>query len=67
MQDWAKPQMKEWLSSKGIIMADTALKYELMDEVRRIKPNYNKYVIDEFAKESGKTVLRLPPYHCDER
>ena len=36
-----------------------------MDEVRRIKPNYDKYVINEFAKTTGRTILRLPPYHCE--
>ena len=26
---------------------------------------YNTYVIDELAKSANKTVLRLPPYHCE--
>ena len=46
-------------------MPDNALKWQLLDEVRRIKANYDKYVIDEYAKTTGKTILRLPPYHCD--
>jgi transposase len=28
----------------------------------RLKKKYN---IDEIAKASKKTVLRLPPYHCE--
>ncbi|XP_076678743.1 uncharacterized protein LOC143374475 [Andrena cerasifolii] len=62
---WKKTQIREWLTSKGIRMPDNALKWQLLDEVRRIKPNYDKYVIDEFAKTTGRTILRLPPYHCD--
>ena len=62
---WNKPQIREWLTSKGIRMPDTALKWQLLDEVRRIKPKYDKYVIDEFAKATGRTILRLPPYHCE--
>ena len=26
---------------------------------------YDKNVLDEMAKEQGKVVLRLPPYHCE--
>ena len=35
---WNKPQIREWLTSRGIRMPDNALKWQLLDEVRRIKP-----------------------------
>ena len=46
-------------------MPDNALKWQLLDEVRRIKHIYDKYVIDEYEKSTGRKLLRLPPYHCD--
>ncbi|XP_067141996.1 uncharacterized protein [Centruroides vittatus] len=33
--------------------------------VKKIKHKYDKYIIDEMAKEIGVDVLRLPPYHCN--
>ncbi|XP_023210880.1 uncharacterized protein LOC111639341 [Centruroides sculpturatus] len=41
------------------------LKIELLDIVKKIKHKYDKYIIDEMAKEIGIDVLRLPPYHCN--
>lgn len=38
---------------------------ELLDIVKRIKPQYDKYLIDELAQTHNKKVLRLPPYHCE--
>lgn len=38
---------------------------ELLDEVKKIKPLYDKYEIDELAKASNKTIFRQPPYHCE--
>ncbi|CAI6370309.1 unnamed protein product [Macrosiphum euphorbiae] len=38
---------------------------QLLAIVRRIKPLHDKYVIDELAKQHNRTVLRLPPYHCE--
>lgn len=36
-----------------------------MERVQILKPQFNEYVIDELAKSADKTVLRLPPYHCE--
>lgn len=36
-----------------------------MNIVNRIKPQFNKYVIDEYVKSKNMVVLRLPPYHCE--
>eukprot|EP00102_Acyrthosiphon_pisum_P012353 XP_008181464.1 PREDICTED: uncharacterized protein LOC103308939 [Acyrthosiphon pisum] len=34
-------------------------------EMKKIKKKHDTYVIDELAKDNGKLVLRLPPYHCE--
>ncbi|KAE9522154.1 hypothetical protein AGLY_017414 [Aphis glycines] len=38
---------------------------QLLERVKILKPQFNEYVIDELAKSADKTVLRLPPYHCE--
>nr|XP_022917224.1 uncharacterized protein LOC111426774 [Onthophagus taurus] len=53
-----------WLQSMNIPYHPQMLKCELLEIVRRYKPS-PQYVIDEYAKSKGHTVLRLPPYHCD--
>ena len=41
------------------------LKAELLQLVRQNKNKYDKYAVDELAKADNKTILRLPPYHCE--
>lgn len=41
------------------------IKAQLLKIVNDNKKFFNKQIIDEMAKTSGKTVLRLPPYHCE--
>lgn len=36
-----------------------------MDNAKRIKPQFNAYVIDEHVKSKNITVLRTPPYYCE--
>lgn len=62
---WKKMEIIEWLESKDIAADMTMLKAELLLSVALIKDKFNKYVIDEKTKEYNKTVLRLPPYHCE--
>lgn len=31
---------------------------------REYRPQFDRYVVDETAKQYGHEVLRLPPYHC---
>lgn len=62
---WKKAAIIEWLESKDKAADMTMLKAELLQSVALIKDNFNKYVIDEKAKEHNKTVLRLPSYHCE--
>lgn len=63
--NWTKPKIVEWLVSKNIPFEDGLLKKELLVIVNEYKPSFNAYAIDEMAKAAKKTVLRLPPYHCE--
>ncbi|XP_022176671.1 uncharacterized protein LOC111038053 [Myzus persicae] len=60
-----KAEIIKWLEDKGEVVDYTMVIPELLEIVKRIKPLHNKYVIDELAKASNKTILRLPPYHCE--
>ncbi|XP_026819006.1 uncharacterized protein LOC113557639 [Rhopalosiphum maidis] len=63
---WKKADIVNWLHSKGEEADPSMLiKSDLMDIVNRLKTKYNSYVIDDIAKEARKTILRLPPYHCE--
>ncbi|XP_072380521.1 uncharacterized protein [Diabrotica undecimpunctata] len=62
---WIKQKIKDWLRSKNIDFDEDMLKVELLQLVAPRKAEYNKYIIDELAKAQNKTVLRLPPYHCE--
>lgn len=61
---WNKQTIIDWLQSKVISMDMTFLKKELLKKVTEIAPQYNKYLIDEIARNNGIEILRLPPYHC---
>ena len=60
-----KSDIQNWLRFKAIKFEDAMLKVELLAIVNENKKAYNKYIIDEMAKEQRKIVLRLPPYHCE--
>ncbi|XP_050062906.1 uncharacterized protein LOC126554761 [Aphis gossypii] len=62
---WKKQEIVDWLESKGEIVIHPMCKNDLMKEVRKLKDAYDKYVIDEYAKDNKKLVLQLPPYHCE--
>lgn len=62
---WRKDTIKQWLTSKNIAFEEDMLKAELMQIAKQHKSAYNAYVVDEMAKRQNKTVLRLPPYHCE--
>lgn len=38
---------------------------QLLEIVKRIKPQHKKYAVDELAKKYNCITLRLPPYHCE--
>ncbi|VEN53573.1 unnamed protein product, partial [Callosobruchus maculatus] len=60
-----KLDIQNWLRSKNISFHESLLKVELLQIVNEHKAEYNKYRIDEMAKEKNKLVLRLPLYHCE--
>lgn len=60
-----KGEIKKWLEEKNINFPDESLKKELLAEVNKVKHLYNKYYVDENAKDLGFTVVRHPPYHCE--
>ena len=62
---WNKAQITDWLASKEIPLEHDMLKQELLSLVNQHKSIYDKNVVDEMAKEQGKLLLRLPPYHCE--
>lgn len=62
---WKKADIINWLKNKGEIVDETMCKSDLLERVAVIKPQYDQYVIDEVAKVANKTVVRLPPYHCE--
>ncbi|KAL4104540.1 hypothetical protein QTP88_019835 [Uroleucon formosanum] len=63
--NWRKADIIEWLQSKGEVVEKTMIIPELLEVARILKSIYNKYVIDEMVLQQNKTVLRLPPYHCE--
>lgn len=59
-----KQEIIDWLEKNKISFSCALTKHELLDIVKRNKPE-KQYVIDELVKTRGHNVLRLPPYHCD--
>jgi len=61
--DWRKVNIIKWLVSKNCVADRSMIKYRLMEMVNKIKPLYDKNLIDEKALKANKVVLRLPPLH----
>lgn len=57
--------IEKWLENKGETFENPIIKIRLMEMVKRIKPLYNKYVIDEYMKSKDMIILHLAPYHCE--
>lgn len=64
-RNWRKADIIEKLKCKGEVIDNTMIIVELLEVVEQLKPAYNKYVIDEMVSQDNKTILQLPPYHCD--
>lgn len=62
---WRKSDIILWLEQKNISFNSICLKVELLEEVKKHKHKFNKFVIDDMAEKEGHTILRLPPYHCN--
>lgn len=60
---WKKADIQEWLQKRNIRFQQNFLKAELLEIVKRWKPE-KRYEADELAARYGHQVLRLPPYHC---
>ncbi|CAI6343204.1 unnamed protein product [Macrosiphum euphorbiae] len=61
---WNKEEIESWLEQKGEEQKPLN-KVALMDIVNQIKPQFDKYVIDEYIKSKNMAVLRLPPHHSE--
>lgn len=60
-----KQEIIDWLIEKRIEFQENLLKRELLAIVKEHRKRYEAYIVDEIAKTKNKTVLRLPPYHCE--
>lgn len=65
VRSWKKQDIINWLESKGEIVIQPIVRAVLLEKVKKIKSEHEKYVIDEYAKVNKKTVLKLSPYHCE--
>ncbi|XP_026672914.1 uncharacterized protein LOC108629203 isoform X2 [Ceratina calcarata] len=65
--DWKKNDIITWLIGKGEKLQSVHyVKVQLLKLVEKHKrPDDRNYVVDEFAKQFGHTVVRLPPYHWE--
>jgi len=62
---WKKENIIQWLVSKGCAIDKPLITFELMKKVNEIRPQHDKYVIDEEVENSNRMILRLAPYHCE--
>ncbi|XP_047020337.1 uncharacterized protein LOC124630462 [Helicoverpa zea] len=60
-----KAAIQEWLKNKNIPFEEKDLRATLLEKVKHVKHLYQKFVVDDMAKEKNVLVLRLPPYHCE--
>jgi len=60
---WKKEDIVQWLCAEGVPVDTSFLKTELLNHVHNlhVQPTY---VVDELIRNSGRRVLRTPPYHC---
>lgn len=68
LQKKKKSAIQEWLRSKAISYDENGVKALLLLKVKDFKNKYDRYVVDEMAREKGVQVIRLPPfppYHCE--
>jgi hypothetical protein len=63
--NWRKADIEKWLYEKGEAYEKPMIIPRLLEIVKRIKPRYDKYVIEEFVKNYDIGILHLPPYHCE--
>lgn len=61
--NWKRTDIIGWLESKGEVIDTSMVIPELLEIANRLKPLYDKFLIDLLARQYDKKVLRLPPYH----
>ncbi|EFO85071.1 hypothetical protein CRE_21999 [Caenorhabditis remanei] len=60
----------DWLSTRGVSTPKKAKKPQVVKMLENYinskggRDVFKRYVVDEYAKSLGVTVIRLPPYHC---
>ena len=59
-----KNEIQQWLRRHNITFEEDMVKAELLTLVKNNK-GADKYVIDEMAKSTNRSILRLPPYQCE--
>jgi len=47
---WKKTAIQQWLESKGVVITEPLIKFELLQKVKQIENQFEKYVVDEEAK-----------------
>lgn len=62
---WKRSEIAQWLLSKNIDFDCSFVKAELIQMVKSHKKQHDRYVLDEIARSQNKTLLRLPPFHCE--
>jgi len=65
VMSWKKHDIINWLESTGENITYPTIKGALLSQIKTIHTEHYKFVIDEYTKDNNKTVLRLPPYHCE--
>ena len=66
VQATKKQEMRDWLTGQGVSFSSSMTKPHLYELVKQQKEHLEKtYEVDSMLAESGHTVARLPPYHCD--
>lgn len=58
-----KADIIKWLQEKRGVINRPMVIVQLLDIVKRIKPQYDKYLIEDLAETHNRKILRLPPYH----
>lgn len=62
---WKKQNIIDWLEVKEEKIDRPLVKQQLLEKVEHLKPVFDRYVIDEIARDNNKIVLRIPPYHSE--
>jgi transposase len=60
-----KSEMMSWLESNNIPFTSAMRKVQLFHLISQFKSREKVFHIDELFKETGHTVVRLPPYMCE--